>query len=203
MIRPSSRPIHIPYEWVGPVLVTTARISNISQNRPTGWYLKHMARQRARHFHSFTCACYWYAVFYNENIGTRWIAGPLPLPSAWKDFITCLLRSDFGIYLCSVPGRCLPANRSALALPRSCSAHQELVFPIPHGEQHSWEWSWEQCWEQHRDWENPIPAQSSTFTVCHTAEQKCQHWDVPKVWGCQGLAPTHWAHLVDWPKIVT
>lgn len=86
-------------------------------------------------------------MFYNENIGTRWITGLLPLPSAWKDFITCLLRSDFGIYLCSVPSRCLLANRFAPALPHSCSAHRELVFPIPHGEQHSWEWSWEQCWE--------------------------------------------------------
>lgn len=95
---------------VGPVLATRARISNTRQNWPTPWYLKHMAQQHTPHFHRFMCACYWYALHYNENISTRWTAVPLPLPSTWTDFIICLLRSDFVIHLCWVPDRCLLAN---------------------------------------------------------------------------------------------
>lgn len=69
-----------------------------------------MAQQHTLHFHSFTCVCYWYALHYNENISTRWIAVPLPLPSTWKDFVICLLWSDFVTHLCWVPDRCLLAN---------------------------------------------------------------------------------------------
>ena len=110
VIRRSSRPIHIPYESPGPVLVTAARISNIQRNWPTYWYLKHTAQQRTPHLHSFTCVRYWYASHYNENISTRRTAIPLPLPSTWKDFVICLLRSDFVIHLCWAPDRCLLAN---------------------------------------------------------------------------------------------
>lgn len=157
-----------------------------------------MAQQHTLHFHSFTCVCYWYALHYNENISTRWIAVPLPLPSTWKDFIICLLWSDFVTHLCWVPDRCLLANfliglhwpHFAPAAFTGCftplymgsNAVCLLLPPSRCREVNPYSSCEVQCWEHALGGKNPSPPHSSMFTVpSHTAEWRCQCRRVPRL----------------------
>lgn len=75
-------------------------------------------------------------------------------------------------------------------LPCSCSAHQELVFPTPHGEQHSWEW----CQEHTLGLRKP-----DLISILHIHSLSHSRTKVPTLRGAQGLRvsefSTHTEHI--------